>query len=66
MSRSLEGDAIKHVLNNQHLAALDRRILKVAIIVHNCLNQTLAAIESADKSRLYERAIREVVIDDGF
>ena len=63
ISRSLESDAIHGVLNRGHLAALDRRIRTVAIIVYDCLNRTLGSVGGA---RLDENVVRKIVVDDGF
>jgi len=56
MRESLADDVISGVLNEVHLAALDRRIRIIALLVYDCLNRDSAA--SRDFSR--------VVIDDGF
>ena len=66
ISKSLKNDVIDGVLNNGHLAALDRRIKTLAIIVYDCLNRTLTAEGSVDKTRLDLNIVRRIVVDDGF
>jgi len=56
MRESLANDVISGVLNEQHLAALDRRIRMIAALVYDCLER--------DPTR--SRDFRRVVIDDGF
>jgi len=60
MRRSLSSDVISGVLNSAHLAALDRRVRLVSLVVYDCLNRRglLRNVGSRD--------FRPVVIDDGF
>jgi len=55
MRDSLSADAIPGVLNEAHLAALDRRVRTIAVLVYHCLNRDHGS-----------RDFRNVVIDDGF
>jgi len=55
MRESLSDDVIPGVLNAAHLAALDRRIRVVGLLLYDCLDRHS---ESRD--------FRRVVIDDGF
>jgi hypothetical protein len=52
MQRSLANDLLPDVLTQRHLAALDRRVEKLLLVVHQCV---------ADNGEY-----NNVIIDDGF
>ena len=56
MRESLSNDVISGVLNSAHLAALDRRVRLIALVIYDCLER------QSEESRDFSR----VVIDDGF
>lgn len=66
LNRSLAGDVIDGVLHDGHLAALDRRIKTVAIIVYDCLNRTLTANGDVNRKQFDDHSFRRIVVDDGF